>query len=290
VKKPLAPLIALLFLFLIKCAPTQKLIKQGKVSPADFHAKISFETAKSVMLIPCEAHGKKTNYIFDSGAQLTAVQRDSLIGEIVQVRGATNRVVENGTETIPSFKIGAVTFLNTFATNEDMVGLKEQIPNFGGVLGQSIISKANWLIDYPNRTIEISNKHLADHTFKEIFLDPSSQAPRTFVTIDSQEYRAIIDMGSTAVFNVPEGTSLANQLMDKYEFKPHTRDRYTVGGLQYITEMVGIIPSISIGDMSFQNVRVNINQSSQIRLGMKFFENYIIYIDNNHKKYLLKAG
>jgi hypothetical protein len=289
-KKISCSVIALSLLLLCGCASTQKLINQGKVQPSDFHSTISFTLAKSVMLIPCEAYGKTTNYIFDSGAQVTAVQRDSLIGEIIEVRGATNRVVENGTETIPSLKIGTVNFINTFASNEDMVGLKEQIPNFGGVLGQSVISKANWLIDYPGRTIQLSNKDLSDDSFQDIRLDPASQAPKTFVTVDGQAYKAIIDMGSTAVFNVPEDTELARRLLEKYEFSPHTRDRYTVGGLQMITEMIGVLPELRIGDLIFKEVRVNINQSSQIRLGMKFFEDYLLYIDNDRKRYRLKAG
>jgi hypothetical protein len=48
-------------------------------------------------------------------------------------------------------QIGHVTFLNTVALNGNLSGLKEQVSDFGGVIGQPIINKANWLIDYPNK-------------------------------------------------------------------------------------------------------------------------------------------
>ncbi|GJM33585.1 MAG: hypothetical protein DHS20C18_25860 [Saprospiraceae bacterium] len=240
------------------------------------------------MVIPCELDGESKNFIFDTGAQVTGVQRDSIFGKIITVRGGTNRTVENGSETIKSFKISGVDFINTFATNENMIDLKEKIPNFGGVLGRTVIDKANWLIDYPNKIIELSDKELADDSFIDIPLIQSSKTPYTFIEIGNKKHKAIIDLGSTSVFNVPEDTELAKELLNKYEFVENTRERYTVGGTQTITELIGTVPLMNIGTSVFKNIRVNINQSSQIRLGMAFFENYVIYIDNSNHRLRIK--
>lgn len=265
------------------CSSTN-IFTQGSVSPENFHSSISFTTAKSLIIIPVELNGVQKNFIFDTGAEVTAIQRDTLVGEIISVRGGSNRVIESGSETVKSIKIGEVDFINTFATNGNEAYLKENIPNYGGTLGRTVFDKSNWLINYPSRTIELSNKELADDSFSDIPLLPSSSTPYTMIEINDKEYRAIIDLGSTSFFNVPVDTELANELLTNYTFTEHTRERYTVGGVQTITELKGIVPILTIGNNIFENVIVNINESSQIRLGMNFFTDYLIYIDNlNHK-------
>ncbi|MCZ4409059.1 pepsin/retropepsin-like aspartic protease family protein [Cryomorphaceae bacterium 1068] len=269
------------------CTANKQLTK-GSVEPKEFNAKVSFTTAKSLVLIPCEIEGNTKNFIFDTGAQVTTIQRDSIFGEIITVRGGSNRTVENGSETVASLKIGEVDFINTFATNENEVELSKRIPNYGGILGRTVIDKANWLINYPEKTIELSNENICTDGFTDIPLLESSTTPYTFVEIDGVSYQAILDLGSTSVFNVPEDTELAKLLLSKYNFEKNTRERYTVGGTQNVTELIGSVPAMSIGDLTFTDVRVNINQSSQIRLGMPFFAAYEICIDNENHRYRIR--
>ena len=49
-----------------------------------------------------------------------------------------------GKEYVKSLKIGTVEFKNIFALNSDLDGLKQQISDFGRIIGQTIINKANW--------------------------------------------------------------------------------------------------------------------------------------------------
>ena len=223
--------ILLLLLLIVTSCSSPNLINQGEVKSSNFYTKTKFITAKSLIIIPCKIDGQTRNFLFDTGATVSTVQRDSIIGKLIKVRGASNRIVENGSEIIKSFKIGDVDFINTFATNENFVTLKDSILNFGGVLGRSILNKANWLIDYPNKTLEISNRDLSNDSFTDIFLDNSTGAPYTFVEINKKKHRAIIDLGSTSIFNVPKETELAKQLLQTYDFKENKRERYTVGGL-----------------------------------------------------------
>lgn len=282
-----------IFLFLqiiaIGCS-VPNLVNRGEVIPSNFYTKINFATAKSLILIPCAFEGETKNFIFDTGATVTAIQRDSTIGKTITVRGASNRTTQNGSEILESFKINDVNFTNTFATNENMIGLKEQIENFGGILGRSIINKANWLIDYPARTLEISNKNLSDDSFLDIELNKQDDAPHTWIEINGKKYDAIIDLGSISTLNIPWETELAKDLLAVYDFEDYTRERYTVGGLETITEKIGVVPMMKIGNMEFKDVSVNLNRSSQIRLGMSFFKNSIIYIDNSNRRYRIKGS
>ncbi|MBD0777863.1 retropepsin-like domain-containing protein [Maribacter sp. ANRC-HE7] len=262
--------------------------KKGTVQPESFDSETEFTTVKTVMIIPSKINGVSKNFYFDTGAQYSIIQRDSIIGSSMTLDGASNRTVETGSEVVKSFKIGNVEFVGTVASNTDMVGLKEQIPNFGGIIGTPIINKANWLIDYPNKKLRISSKNLVDETFKTIEIKRKGGSPYTFITINGTEYKVVIDFGSSSEFSLPKESELAKQLIQQYVFEDNERERYSIGGLQTIKEKVGIVPLVKLGDLEFKNVSTKIGVQSQPRIGISFFKDYIIYIDNLENSYKIK--
>jgi hypothetical protein len=280
-------LFGLIILNTLSCSVTKNQNK-GEVVPENFNYQTEFETSKTVIILPFEINGVSRNFIFDTGAGYSLIQRDSIIGKAENIKGASNRKMKLGNEIISSLKIGHVDFINTVALNGDMKGLKEQIPNFGGIIGQPIIQKANWLIDYPEKSLTISDKNLADTSFETIRIKREEGAPYTFISINGIEYKVIIDFGSSSEFNLPEDSKLAKQLLKQYSFSVNERERYTLGGLQNIQEKVGIVPVIKLGDMEFENVNTTINVSSQPRIGIGFFKDCKIYIDNIDNSYKIK--
>ncbi len=271
------------------CSVTN-LQKTGTVEPGNFYAKLDFTTKKSVIVLEATVDGDVKNFLFDTGADLTIVQRGNTQGKTARYSGASKRKMSLGKEVLYSFELGGVTFKNTNALNGDLAGLKEQIPGFGGIIGQPIISKANWLIDYPNKSLEVSNADLADDSFEEIELLRSEGAPYTYISVNGNRHKVIIDFGSSSVINLPEGSKLAKELADQIPLADNQRERYTLGGLQRITEKVGVIPQVRLGSFSFEDVAVNINTSSQPRIGISFFRDYLIYIDNINGAYKLKKA
>lgn len=258
--------------------------------PQVFHYRTNFTTAKSVILLPCEVNGVSKNFLFDTGADFTLIQRDTATGKMGSYGGASNRKVKLGSEIINSLKIGDVDFRNTMAINGDLAGLKEQVPNFGGIIGQPIIKKANWLINYPEKVITISNADLADTSFETIKIKIEGGAPYTFISIDGIEYKVIIDFGSSSDFNLPEESKLAKSLLGKYQFEDKERERYTIGGLQTVKEKVGKVPSIKLGNLVFTDVVTTINVSSQPRIGIGFFKDCEVYIDNSKTSYRVRKS
>ncbi len=262
--------------------------KAGTVLPQKFNFETEFTTIKSVIILPFEIDGIPRSFLFDTGADFSIIQRDSTTGKTKKYSGASKRKMKLGIEYVKSMKIGSIDFRNTFAGNGNLEGLKEQIPNFGGLIGQPIISKANWLIDYPNKTLRISNENLVDKTFQTIEIKREGGAPYTFISIDGIEQKVIIDFGSSSEFNLPEKSRLAEQLLKQYDFNDNERERYTLGGLQTITEKSGFVPLIKLGNMEFENVNTTINVSSQPRIGIGFFRDCEIYIDNLDNSYKIK--
>ena len=158
------PLYVLISFLLIGCSIT-KLQQKGNVHPDVFTFGTSFTTQKSILILPFEFNGVTKNFLFDTGADVSLIQQEYPIGKTKNISGASNRKMKLKKEYVKSLKIGTVEFKNTFALNGDLDGLKQQILDFGGIIGQTIINKANWQIDYPNKKLKISNKDLTDTTF-----------------------------------------------------------------------------------------------------------------------------
>lgn len=132
-------------------------------------------------------------------------------------------------------------------------------PNFGGLIGQPIIRKANWLIDYPNKALEFSNRNLADDGFKEIqIIRENGHNPYTYIEINNIKHKVLIDLGSSATINLPIESELAKELYKTIALKANTRKRYTLGGLQKINEKVGKIPKISLGEFELESIFLRI--------------------------------
>lgn len=282
-------LILLIFGSLYSCSII-KLQKHGYISSESFHYKSDFSTIKTLIVLPVEINGHKKNFLFDTGADVTLIQSDTTRGKVKKIDGASNQNMKLGNEIIKSFKIGDVEFIETYALNGNLVGLKEQVPNFGGLIGQSIISKANWLIDYPNKKIEMSNKQLIDSTYTNIKVNKKDGAPYITLTIDGVKYKALIDLGSSSALTIPEDSKLAEKIISKYDFKENDREVYTIGGLKKSKEKIGHIPTINLDGIEFKNIETKIRHTSQLRIGNDFFKDYIIYIDNLNSRYSIKKN
>ena len=274
-------------LVLLNGCVTQKQ-KKGDVAQKEFRTTLTFAMVKFIPVIPVDINGEGKNFLFDTGADLTVVQRDTLKGKVTKFSGASNRKMELGSEIISSLIVGDANFRNTAALNGNLTGLKEQIPAFGGLIGTPIIQKANWLFNFSTKKLTVSNANLADETFQSIKIKRKSGAPYTSINIDGKEYDALIDMGSSAGLSIPENSPLAKELLKKYKFEEIEREVFTLGGLQKVKEKTSTLPKLKIGNIEFKDVNLDIRPSSQMRIGSRFFQDYILYIDNINRDFKIK--
>ncbi len=274
--------------FILQGCSLTKLQKSGSIENEQFHYRFNFSTAKGLILVPATIDGVQKNYIFDTGADLSLFHSDSINGKVSKISGASKREMEIGYSQIPSFEIGSVNFKNLDVWIGNLQGLKNKIDHFGGIIGQNLINKANWLINYPEKEIEVSNENLVDSTFQSILIKRKGGSPYTYIQIDGKRYRAVLDLGSSSVLNIPKDSKLAKKILITHKFEERSRKRFTIGGMQNIEEKIGVLPLVKLGNISFDSIETTINTSSQLRIGVKFFENCIIYIDNLKKDYKLK--
>ena len=262
---------------------------KGFVSPKSGESTIDFTTNKGVIVIPVEIEGTQKYFLFDNGDDLTTINRDKLKGRITKVSSANGNVVKLGQETVSLMKIGDFEFRKIRARNQNLSFIEKDVPNLGGLIGQSIISKANWLIDYPNKKLTIYKSKLSTNDFEQVPIK-NIREPILELNYDGQKYSAFVDLGSSTAFSVTEGTDLANKLLKDYNFKANTREVATAGGLSTVTEQVAMVSNLKMGSLVFNNVYTSIRKSSSqnIRIGMEFFKNNKLYIDNTNGTYKVK--
>lgn len=278
-----ALLLTIAIIWGLTACSTTRLRREGTVQTEAYNCKLQFSTIKTLIILPVEINGATKNFLFDTGAEVTVLQKDTIVGNTTTITGATNRSMKLGHETIRSLKIGEIEFRDTHAMSGNLVGLKEQIPNFGGIIGQPINSKTNWLINYTDSTIVLSNQQLADSTFTPIKIKRKRGKPYASLSIDGDKQMALIDLGSSSALAIPEGSALARQILSKYSFHEKEREIYTIGGLRNTKEKTGIIPSVILDDVGFREMAASIRPTSQLRIGNSFFKKQLVIIDNiNH--------
>ena len=268
-----------------------KLQGKGNVKPKYFYSKITFETYKSAIIFDALVNGQTKKFLFDNKADLGFVQRDILRKKKPKHSEASPGKMKSGRGVVPSIQIGNTEFLKTYALKGDSAKHKAQVPDFGGIIGKPIISKANWLINYSGKKIEISNANLVGESFKDIETVWNNGVPYTSVDMNGEQYQVMLDFRNPSALSLPKGSKFAKDIARAIGLSENALNSYTQTGLQKPKEKVRVIPKVHLGEFEFEQVDVNITPSGQPRIGLSFFKDYLIYIDNlNGGIYKLKKN
>lgn len=280
-------LVKFLVLLVAFSCSTEKFQNKGFIRPHSASTKLDFTTNKTVVTLPTMINGTPINFIFDTAAELTVVQQNKTTGVKTKATGAAGKKVKLGTGKIDLLKIGEVEFKNIYALNYNMEYMTNEIPNFGGIIGQSVICKANWLIDYTKNQIEFTDKPIETIGF-ETLKPKNIRDPYIDLLIEGEVYSTLIDLGSSVAVTIPEVSKLAEKLLSKYTFRDNKRDVFRLSGVQNIAEKIGTLPIVKIGNINFEKVEINILPSKSLKIGNAFFKDYAIYIDNTNGVYKIK--
>lgn len=155
-----------------------------KSSFAQEGIKVNFSVcAEYLIQVPVKVNNKPALYLLDTGANRTVVSDDipglkteKLEEEVITLSGRTK--VETGV--LNRFVIGNQAILQKEVIRLDLRSIKKVCPEVEGIIGNDILSKFNYLIDYEKKQIEISKNRIV------------MGVPTNYLTFEEQEGRIVI--------------------------------------------------------------------------------------------------
>lgn len=157
--------LSFVILFLFSGCTTAKLKRQGYVSQENYVTQIPFDYKSGFIIVPIEINGKTYHFLLDTGAELNVI--DPSIAEEINLKNLKTGTMSNAQDSkkglerveIPSIRMGGINFEHTVGMVLDLSAFSKYIrcDKIDGFIGNNLMRKANWQIDYKNQFITISD-------------------------------------------------------------------------------------------------------------------------------------
>jgi hypothetical protein len=293
-------LLILIALFSVNSyAQNDKLLEwanQGTVKNEDYNSEIPFRYVNGYIFIDIIQNEKKYNFLFDSGAEATLIDKsivDEFDFEPFSTSNISGPLIKNGdvnTITLSAIKISDVEFLDIGAVAFDLQVFKSKFyEKLDGVVGSTLLKKAKWQIDYENKVIRLSNNisNLISETPKYTLTTklPAKGWGTETVEIDIDGY--------ISEFNFDTGNGREKMVLKASSLKNFIgKDKNTIieyGFSKSALDYRFIAKKVTIGNIQLDNQNISLQREvkNEQLLGNRFFENYIITIDwEKHQLFL----
>ena len=279
---------SVLFVFSIFCCNSQSnesLSKNGSLIQRDCFVEIPFQYINKHIFIDVDINNKKYTFLFDSACEINAIDK-SISNEIgynllkkIDVSGSS--ITKNEVDLIEIFKISIsnLDYENTNGFIQDLTFIKKNYENINvqGIIGNNLMRKSNWQIDYKNKIIRISDKTDKFSFSKTDFIIELSKKKWGLgyidLKIDSKKHKFIFDTGSSGRFT-------ANKSFIKY-FNDSNENNSDLEKLIVNTQ------NIKLGNVELKNEKISLENGVSSLIGNDFFQDYILTIDwSNNLIYL----
>ena len=264
-------------------------LNKGRVTPRTYTVTFPYEPYRGLITFPVQLDGVTKKVIFDTGNHLSGFNHKPNSSRIATISNENSQGNSIDLEMfgLKLLEVEEVTFKNTvyfyhdfsstFATVEELGG-----EDFGGLLGQSVIKKANWIIDFGKQQITMTSEAVGpyQHMVSDQWEDNMFYAS---VLIEGQLYRALIDLGYNGGLNVPITSALADTLRTRYPIREENSKKMVLSETIESTQYKGTLPLVSIDDHPYRAVPFTIDSTANFKIGTRFFKDQVLYIDNDNK-------
>jgi len=279
-------LLALIILLTSSCK-VAKYQKQGTLVSQNFYKEIPFQYIQDLIIISVEIDSKKYNLALDTGAEVIAL--DKSIADQINFKSLSKSKVNTTTKTtrgilfaeLPRIEIDGIQFDKTVTVFMDFSSLSDAIGciDVHGLLGNNVMRKAHWQIDYQNQVIRITDdfsnlKYSKDaHRLKmnsgthgNIYFDLKIAGVNTTCTFDT---------GYNGKFKINKTELLKNL--------NHKTIEGTLGanasGATIGKSNTALVKKLQVEDITVYDQIVEFRKGSSSLIGNGFWEHYNLTID-----------
>ena len=158
----------MLQLTLINCIAQngKQISKNGSVKQKDYFVEIPFNYVDKHIYIEVTVSDKKFNFLFDTGYEITTID-PKIVNEInyklikeISITGSSVADQKASLIELPNITISNLNFVETYGMIQDLSYMNEtaQTKKINGVIGNNLMRKSKWQIDYAKKIIRISSK------------------------------------------------------------------------------------------------------------------------------------
>lgn len=263
----------------------------------DENTVLSFDTIQNLIIIEAEVNGYTGKFLFDNGFTLSAVHPDFAkkvgitFNESASVRDINGNRTTLAQTRVESIKIGDFDFRNTGFYQIDT---KKFFPcdDIDGVIGGSIINKANWKIQYRDKKIELSRKRFdtpENSTVLKIGYNRANSA-LTKLTIREKEFLFKIDIGMSGETTL--GTNQINLFSGQKAVMVDGVTSIGATGLGKVESNYEIVhrQALSKDDIELPvRAELELDESPKYTgyIGIGYLKHYDVILNSTKKQYIL---
>ena len=253
----------------------KQLSKKGYVKQKEYFVEIPFNYVNKHIYIEVVISGKKYNFVFDTGYEVTTI--DSNIAKEIQyeiikevsLSGSSFADQKVTLVELPNIAIASLDFEETYGLLQDLSFTKNPATQkIDGIIGNNVMRKSKWQIDYVQKVIRISSKienfkNLP--TAKKIELNNKDWGlGYVAIELNNQKHQFLFDLGSNGEFTANH--SFVKFLKEKDTLLQQEKQTFPVG-------------KIKIGEIELNDKSITLEKRAGSLLGNAFFENYLLTID-----------
>jgi len=276
-----------------------KALSKGKRQKTDFREKVSAVNKTGLLFIPVVIEGREYLFLLDSGAPFSIskeLQEELKYKRISsgKMRDTDNQLLKVNYVSVDEIRVGGVAFQEqtAFVANFDSNPILSCL-NIDGIIGSNLMRFCNWEVDVQKEEIQLlstlDSNDLRGYTSIPFRTDRQYNIYLDLI-VDTLILRNItLDFGSNGSLSLPEPSFDALQWSESISAVA-VEEGWSQSGLSgnrvVQTERIAILDSLSVGNVWFENLKVNSGSSSL--LGLKALSNYSVMVDWQHQTLFLK--
>ncbi|MGJ8760985.1 MAG: retropepsin-like aspartic protease [Polaribacter sp.] len=281
-------IIAFFIIILLSSCVTYNYKKQGFVTKKEYLKEIPFTYENGFIFIPVTIQEKEYNFLLDTGAELNLIA--PAISSELNVKQLKKGTVSNGSDSVKkvervqinSIKIAGIEFRETVSLIWDVSKFGKYIrcKKIDGIIGNNLMRKANWQIDYQKQTIRItdnSERFEISSNSKKVKMNSEEVGNIHFnLKIGQKSNYFTFDTGFNGFIQTGDTTLLKNNpSITKVGIKG-----FNFTGAKQGETHFKKLDSFQINEQLFKRPSyLLIKPGNSSLLGNDFYENYIITID-----------
>lgn len=279
---------------------TVQLAKGGELNASTVYQEFDFEYFKGMIYVPVQIEGETYNFMFDSGAFMNVISVELAAklnlkeGTTSNVKSSSGRKQESGFVALPSIWIDGVEFIETGTIIQDLAGLNLFLGchEIDGIIGNNLMRKANWQIDYENQKIRFTDQPEKLHFSEEAHIIPISKKKwgnkHLEILINGEEGYYTFDTGFSGYIQNDSKFLKKLEANNDLEFVTSkgllSADLF---GATYSETKYVAIESLELEGINVQDLHMKFKDDASSLLGNEFYEHFQLTMDWANQRVIL---